>query len=377
MNLGVYIHIPFCETKCNYCHFVTRPMHGEIAERYCRAVVRELQAFSRDRKRLDIADTIYFGGGTPSVVPGEHIERILETCRTVFAVPGECEITLETNPGSLTEAKIDLYRKIGVNRVSLGAQSFDDEELISIGRDHTGKDIDRTVRLLRSGGIENLNLDLMLGLPGQDSVRWSTDLERLARLLPDHVSVYMLDVHERSPLYHSMAKGRLELPDEDLVADLYLITLERLSALGYEQYEISNFARAGRRSAHNLKYWKREPVLGFGVGSHSYDGVERYANLSKVSDYLQSVEMSGAAVEWRQPLGASQGLQETLFLGLRLNEGLDWSHVRNEFGDLQTASYEATLREMSGRGLLEWKESSVRLTSQGMLLSNEIFSEFV
>jgi oxygen-independent coproporphyrinogen-3 oxidase len=377
MNLGVYIHIPFCEARCNYCHFVTRPMHGEIAERYCRAVVRELQAFSRGRKRLDIADTIYFGGGTPSIVPGEHIERILETCRTVFTVPRECEITLEANPGSLTEAKIDLYRRIGVNRVSLGAQSFDDDELISIGRDHTGKDIDGTVRLLRSGGIENLNLDLMLGLPGQDSVRWNTDLERLAQLLPDHVSVYMLDVHERSPLYHSMAKGRLELPDEDLVADLYLITLERLSALGYEQYEISNFARAGRRSIHNLKYWKREPVLGFGVGSHSYDGVERYANLSKLSDYLQSVEMSGAAVEWRQPLGASQGLQETLFLGLRLNEGLDWSRVRNEFGDLQLASYEATLREMSGRGLLEWKESSVRLTSQGMLLSNEIFSEFV
>jgi oxygen-independent coproporphyrinogen-3 oxidase len=377
MKVGVYIHIPFCETKCTYCHFVTRPMHGQTAERYSRAVIKELRSYFCGRERQDTVDTIYFGGGTPSVVPADHIERILETCRTVFTIPEGCEITLEANPGTLTETKVELYRKSGVNRISLGAQSFDDEELSSIGRDHSGNDIDRTVELLRSHGIENLNLDLMLGLPGQDSARWNADLERLSRLLPEHVSVYMLDLHERSPLYHSMARRRLTLPEEDLVADLYLLTIERLSALGYDQYEISNFCRSGRRSIHNLKYWKREPVLGFGVGSHSYDGLSRYANFSSMSDYLRSVETSGVAVEWRQPLGATEQLQETLFLGLRLNEGLDWHRVRAEFGDVQTASYDATLREMSGRGLLKWEASSVRLTSQGMLLSNEVFSEFV
>jgi oxygen-independent coproporphyrinogen-3 oxidase len=377
MNFGVYIHIPFCEAKCNYCHFVTRPMNGEVAERYCRAVVRELRSFPGNDPGPHTADTIFFGGGTPSVVPGEHIDRLIEACRSIFIVPGDCEITLEANPGSLTESKVELYRRVGVNRVSLGAQTFDDQELNSIGRDHSGHDIERTVGLLRSGGIGNINLDLMLGLPGQSRDGWEADLERLAELMPEHVSVYMLDLHERSPLYHSMARMHLALPDEDMVADLYLFTLERLSSLSYRQYEISNFARSGRRSIHNLKYWKRKPVLGFGVGSHSYDGRERYANYSRVSDYLRSVETSGCAVEWREPLGASHDLQETLFLGLRLNEGLDWNRIRAEFGEVQTASFDDTLREMSERGLLEWRQSSVRLTSQGMLLSNEIFSRFV
>ncbi len=377
MNIGVYIHIPFCETKCNYCHFVTRPMHSATAENYCNAVIREIRLTSSEREGRDAVDTIYFGGGTPSIVPAEQVERLLQSCREVFGVSPDCEITLEANPGSLTTDKVDCYRHAGINRISLGAQTFDDPGLASIGRDHTGNQITESINMLRAGGIQNISLDLMLGLPGQDEARWRADLDKMSLLLPDHLSVYMLDLHERSPLYHSVTRGQYELPEDDLVADLYLVTIERLSRLGYDQYEISNFALAGRRSRHNLKYWKREPVLGFGVGSHSYDGAARYANYSRMSEYLRSVEERGTAVEWRRVVQAQENLEETLFLGLRLNEGLDWRRLRFEFGETATAPFDATLRQMSERGLLDWRDSVVRLTPEGMLLSNEVFSEFV
>jgi len=377
MSIGIYLHVPFCETKCNYCHFVTRPMHDATAVKYCAAIIREIQTFAGRKTDRDSADTIYFGGGTPSIVPAGQIGRILECCRDLFDVAPDCEITLEANPGSLTSDKVDSYRSAGINRISLGAQSFDDRELASIGRDHTADQTSESMSLLRAAGIQNISLDLMLGLPGQIEAHWQTNLDHVVRLLPDHLSVYLLDLHEKSPLYHSVAKGRHKLPDDDLIADLYLLTLEQLSNSGYDQYEISNFARGGRFSRHNLKYWKRQPVLGFGVGSHSFDGADRYANTSNISEYLRSIEQQGAAVEWRRPLQMPENLEETLFLGLRLNEGLDWCRLRCEYGQERTASFDATLQQMSARGLLDWKGSVVRLTPAGMLLSNEIFSEFV
>ncbi len=377
MSVGVYIHIPFCETKCNYCHFVTRPMQNTTAELYRGAIIGELEAYSSATDCFVPADTVYFGGGTPSVVPAGHIDAILACCRRSFSVSPDSEISLEANPGSLTEAKVNAYHAAGINRVSLGAQSFDDEELASIGRDHNAEQIEDSVRLLRAGGIGNISLDLMLGLPGQNDVRWRTNLDRVAAMMPDHISVYMLDLHEKSPLYHLVAKGRHQLPDDDLVADLYLATLERLASLGYRQYEISNFALPGCQSRHNLKYWKRRPVLGFGVGSHSFFGNERYANYSSLSEYLRAIGERGSAVEWRRPVCAPEDLEETLFLGLRLNEGLDLDRLRSEFGDERVARFDATLRELTSRGLLDWADSVVRLTTTGMLLSNEIFREFV
>ncbi len=376
-SVGVYIHIPFCEAKCNYCHFVTRPMQDAAAEAYCGAVVQELKSFPTAGEAAVTADTVYIGGGTPSIVPAEHIDRILQCCRGTFDVSRECEITLEANPGSLTGSKVDAYRGAGVNRVSLGAQTFDDTELASIGRDHSSGQIGESVRLLRAGGIRNISIDLMLGLPGQDEVRWGVNLDHVAELMPEHISMYMLDLHEKSPLYHLVRKGRDRLPDDDRVADLYLMTIERLSVLGYCQYEISNFALGGRRSHHNLKYWKRKPVLGFGVGSHSFDGVERYANCSGLGEYIRAVGERGSAVEWRRPVQTPEALEETLFLGLRLNEGLDWNCLLSEFGNESIAPFEAKIREMSARGLLEWTGPVVRLTTAGMLLSNEVFVEFV
>jgi len=377
MSFGVYIHIPFCQTKCNYCHFVIRPWKAATAARYRKALLKELDRFFAQHCWGDEADSIYFGGGTPSLVPAEHIAEILAACRRLFPVSSDCEISLEANPGTLTADKASAYREMGINRVSIGAQSFDDSELAAIGRDHSGNQVDESVVRLREVGIYNLNLDIMLGLPGQTEEHWSRNLEMTCALTPAHISVYMLDLDERSPLYHHIAKRRCAVPDDDLISDLYLRTLRHFAGCGYEQYEISNFAFPGYQCRHNLKYWLRRPVLGFGVGSHSYDGRFRYANYSGMNSYLQAVEFGKSPVEWREPVESKQGLEETLFLGLRLNRGVDWRRLRQNCDATELEAYESSLREMSASGLVEWRDCIIRLTPLGMLLSNEVLQKFV
>src|SRR5213593_4210999 len=214
-KFGVYIHMPFCSAKCNYCTFVIKPLREEVARGYQRAVVRELEDFFSHKGDWEVADSIYFGGGTPSLVPAEHIADILSACRRLFEFSSDCEISLEANPGTLTRGKLELYRESGVNRVSLGAQTFDDRGLAAIGRNHTSEETAASLGLLRNHGFENLNLDLILGLPGQDEAGWTTNLERVGELAPTHVSVYMLEMDEASPLYHLVARGRRHVPDED------------------------------------------------------------------------------------------------------------------------------------------------------------------
>ncbi len=374
---GIYFHIPFCQTRCNYCHFVTRPWQAATAKRYAQAVVEEVRQYFCSHAEPMAIDTIYFGGGTPSIVPPDQIQSLIDTlCRSTTKAE-DCEISLEANPGSVSMEKGGLYRQMGINRISLGAQTFDDRALSAIGRDHTGNDVSESMRLLRRCGIENLNLDLMLGLPGQDAGSWRLDLERLAALEPSHVSVYMLDLDEKSPLFHEIGRGASRVPEDDLVSDLYLSTLEFLSAHEYEQYEISNFARPGFASRHNLKYWRCEPVLGFGVGSHSFDGRSRYANLASMARYLDAVEGRQTPVDWRQPLEECRALEEKLFLGLRLNQGIDWSQLEGGYSPELLSRHLAVLRDLAGSGLVEWDEPIVRLTRKGILLSNEVFQKLI
>jgi oxygen-independent coproporphyrinogen-3 oxidase len=375
-TFGIYIHIPFCRSRCNYCHFVTRPLEAAVAERYILALNRELEEFFSGRQ-AGSADTVYFGGGTPSIVPAEHIASALSTCRRLADIAREAEITLEANPGTLTRDKVRAYRSMGVNRISMGAQTFDDGELEAIGRVHTAGQVHETVELLRSEGIANLNLDLMVGLPGQTPRRWTANLEHMKRLEPSHISIYMLDLDSHSPLYHRIAKGELQVPDEDQVADWYLEAIEYFERHGYIQYEISNLARPGFESRHNLKYWLRKPVLGFGVASHSYDGARRYAAKSNLNSYLESIESEGRAIDWEKAVDPDEALGETIFLGLRLREGLDWNALRDVYGTDRLTRYEGVLSEMSEHGLLRRRDSVVQLTSKGMLLSNEVFQRFV
>jgi oxygen-independent coproporphyrinogen III oxidase len=377
MKFGIYLHIPFCHARCNYCHFVIRPWRPAAADRYWRALIRELDRYFSDNPLREIVDSVYFGGGTPSIIPEEQVESICTTLRRHITLSPDCEISLEANPGSLTESKAAAYFESGFNRISLGAQCFDDAELASIGRDHTAAQISESFEILRKAGFRNINLDLMLGLPAQGKTSWVRNLEKTLALAPEHVSVYMLDLDDKSPLFHRARRGEVALPEDDDVADWYLGTIDTLVTSEYSHYEISNFARAGYESRHNLKYWLRHPVLGFGVGAHSWDGRNRYANHSGFPEYLTAVESGRSPVQWTTETGSRQALQESLFLGLRLTAGVDWSSIESGFPAEMITPYRDVLWELREAGLVDWTDSNVRLTGRGILLSNEVFQRFV
>src|SRR5437773_3162165 len=271
MKPGVYVHIPFCEQRCYYCAF-TVAVSGEPAyEPYVRGVIREigLSGFSEQ------PGTIFFGGGTPSIVDGELIERILA------ALPkGALEISLEANPGTLTDAKLERYRGAGVNRISLGVQSFHDEDLKNAGRIHSSADVFRDIESVRKHGFTNLSIDLIAGLPHQRIEIWRQNLDWIDRLLPEHISIYMLDVEERS----AWGKAGADIPNDDIFADFYLEAADRLAKAGYEHYEISNWARPGFQCRHNLKYWTGVPYRGFGVSAHSFSKLRRFWNTTSLKD---------------------------------------------------------------------------------------------
>jgi oxygen-independent coproporphyrinogen-3 oxidase len=259
----------------------------------------------------------------------------------------------------------------------MGAQTFSDQELSAIGRAHSSAMVGDSLRWLRDGGFENINLDLMLGLPYQTRLSWKHNLEKVADLGIPHVSVYMLDLDDPCLLQTKVAEGAVLLPEDDLVSDLYLETIEFLASCGYQQYEISNFARPGYACHHNLKYWKREPVYGFGLGSHSFDGNTRWANASKMDDYLAAVETGKNPRAWQESMNAENALQETLFLGLRLAEGIDWKGLQNSYGTERLSLYEGALQDWLQQGLAQKIGDMVHLTASGMLLSNEVFQQFV
>jgi oxygen-independent coproporphyrinogen-3 oxidase len=377
MNTGLYIHIPFCQSKCEYCSFVSMPLDKGLAERYQRALVSEIGASCGSSGEKPTVDSIYIGGGTPSLLPAGYIEEILEACHEWFSLVPNAEISIEANPGTLDMGKLRAYHRHRVNRVSLGAQSFSDPELASIGRIHDASEITSACALVRACGIRNLSLDLILGLPEQTETQWMASLDSAVRLEPAHISIYMLELDEKSALHRSLVAGGRKVPDEEHVADWYLNTIDYLIERGYPQYEISNFARPGCECRHNLKYWQREPVLGFGLAAHSYDGGSRYANVASLGDYLDAVEQGRSPVQWREAVSPIRELEETIFLGMRLNRGLDWEAMRYRHDPKWIDRCESALREMAGTGLVDWQESVVRLSRRGMLLSNEIFQKFV
>jgi len=377
MTLGLYLHIPFCETKCGYCSFVSMPGDKSMVERYARALADELERWVPEDSLGAPVDSIYFGGGTPSLMPHPKLAEILTVCRRLFDVSSDCEITLEANPGTLAPVNVGAYREMGINRISLGAQSFHDSELAVVGRTHSSSQIADAVMDLRGESIDNINLDLILGLPGQTGRSWLDSLDRAAALGPSHLSVYMLDLSPETPLHALVAAGDVGLPEEDEIACWYLDTINYLSGAGYPQYEISNFSRDGFPCRHNLKYWLRDPVLGFGLGSHSFDGARRYGNTKSLAGYLDLIESGRSPVQWSDPVGDTQGFEETIFLGLRLRAGLDWDTIESRCEPGRLAGCEERLRLMSEEGLIEWGDRSFRLTPRGMLVSNEVFQEFI
>ena len=376
---GVYIHIPFCRSRCSYCDFATGAYESALAERYVGALVEEITAFGLPEGATSEADTIYFGGGTPSLLAPAQLSRIIEAVHKRFRIHPDAEVTMEMNPGTVTPEILRAFRSSGVNRASFGAQTFDDRELRRLGRTHTAEDARRTLRDLRDTGFSNISFDLIAGLPEQTRSGWAANLDEALALRPSHLSLYLLEVHTGTPLADQLRRGFWRAPDPDLAAEMYELMVARTSATGFVQYEISNFCRPGFESRHNVKYWTGAPYYGFGCSAHSFDGGRvRWANERDARRYVEMIEQRGSAVGERSTLDAREAGAEALFLGLRLLErGVDLREHRARFGEDVRAAYGDDLRRFSEAGLIELSGDLLRLTPAGALLSNEVFAAFI
>ena len=380
MHAGVYIHIPFCRSHCSYCDFATGMYEAELAERYVRALVREIGDWNKIDSPAAV-DTVYFGGGTPSLLTPAQIEQILQAVHDRFEILDAAEVTMEMNPASvsssdeLSDQKLREFRQLRINRASFGAQTFDDRELKQLGRTHTSADIPTTFIRLREAGFDNINFDLIAGLPGQALAGWKRNLELALKLRPDHLSLYLLDVHEGTPLADQIRSGMRPKPDDDLAAEMYQLMLDEVCAAGYQHYEISNFCLPGLESRHNTKYWSGAAYYGFGCSAHSYDGWRRrWANERDIAKYVDLIEHQGSPVVEHTDLNEEDARSESIFLGLRLMQGVDLQNYRTRFGTDLRDKYEAELARLSDAGLIEIDDSLMRLTKRGALLSNEVFA---
>ncbi len=379
---GIYIHIPFCRSRCSYCDFATGTFERALAERYVCALVEEIAGFKlpeASSPEVTEVDTIYFGGGTPSLLRPTQAARILEAIEKRFRVAARTEITMEMNPGTVTPDNLRALRAAGINRASFGAQTFEDEELRRLGRTHTAADTRRTLADLLDAGFTNTSFDLIAGLPEQTLAAWSRNLDEALALRPRHLSLYLLEVHSGTPLADQIRRGMWRAPDEDLAAEMYEMLVARTRAEGLEQYEISNFCQPGYESRHNMKYWTGAPYYGFGCSAHSFDGQRaRWSNERDARRYVEMMEGLGSALVETTTLDAREASAEALFLGLRLlHRGVDLREHRARFGADVRDRYRDDLLRFSEAGLIELSGDVLRLTPSGALLSNEVFAAFV
>jgi oxygen-independent coproporphyrinogen-3 oxidase len=371
--LGLYIHIPFCSAICNYCNFNRGLFDAALKEQYVAALLREIAAQGDGSP----ADTIYVGGGTPSLLEPAEIASIIETCRNNFTVTLDAEITMEANPETVTPERLVGFREAGVNRLSYGVQSFRDEELQRLSRLHSASRAAEAFAMARRAGFDNISLDLMMWLPQQTIAQWLESVDALIALGPDHASLYILELYPNAPLRDTMARSKWSLAPDDDAAEMYLEAMARLDAAGYEQYEISNVARNGRESRHNLKYWTDGEWLGFGCGAHSTRRAVRWKNLSSTTEYIAAVASGGQLGVERRQLHGREALEEALFTGLRLTRGIDVHAVKIRYNADVWEIYGAELEPFREAGLLIYDGRLLRLSRAGMLLANEIMSQFL
>jgi oxygen-independent coproporphyrinogen-3 oxidase len=397
-RLGIYLQVPFCQTKCTYCNFHTGVVASARFAPYAQAVRREIREHagfygaagvalpeSLDRA---IVDTVYLGGGTPSLLDPAHLQNLLDAIRETFAERPALEerphaaefdeVTLEADPETVEAGKAADWVRAGINRVSFGLQSFVDKELIAAGRMHRRADIYRAVPILRGAGIRNISFDLIAGLPHQTKESWRQSLEELAALEPEHVSVYLLEIDESSRLGRELLQGGGRysagaVPSEDEMAEFYEMAQESLRGAGYHHYEISNWAKPGFESKHNLKYWRREPYLGFGAGAHSFSGTERWANAHDAAEYVSAIQSGRLPVEQQERLTAESALEEELFLGLRQLDGIDLAEIEHQYGVALAGRFDP----LALAGLVERDGNMVRLAPGRLSVSNEVFVELM
>jgi putative oxygen-independent coproporphyrinogen III oxidase len=386
MSLGVYIQVPFCQTKCTYCNFHTGVVRAEKYAPYAEAVEREIrdhrelyaaQGIETESLAAELADTVYFGGGTPSLLDPSLLKNILSAIRASFSNHLK-EVTLEADPETVTREKAEAWAASGINRVSFGVQSFSDVELKASGRMHRREDIYQAVPILRAAGIQNLSFDLIVGLPHQTPESWRNSLDELIALDPEHVSIYLLEVDEGSRLGRELISlgtkySAPAVPSDDQMADSYDLAQEHLSAAGYEHYEISNWAKPGYASRHNLKYWRREPYLGFGAGAHSFSGTTRWANAHDAAQYVASIEAGRLPAEQIETVTQEQAGEEEIFLGLRQLAGIDLDRLSRQSAE----ALRPKLTSLESAGLIERDGNIVRLAPKKLSISNEVFVELL
>lgn len=404
MPIEIYIHIPFCVKKCAYCDFLSAPSTAEEREKYVELLCEEIRVCGEELEKGGTCGsdaeytvtTIFFGGGTPSLLSGEQLEKIMGVLRGAFALEEDAEISLEMNPGTVTEEKLLAYRRAGVNRLSIGLQSVHDEELRMLGRIHTYEEFLRAYEMARSAGFRNINVDLISAIPGQTARSWEETLRRVAQLAPEHISAYSLIIEPGTPFYdwygedeemeESLEGSRrpgtalkpegarvLPLPGEEEEREIYRRTKEILAEYGYERYEISNYAKPGYECRHNLGYWERVPYLGFGVGAASLFREARYSNPADVEEYWKHItdKLRGSA------LSAEERMEEFMFLGLRKMEGISKTDFEKQFGRPFHEVYGTPLEKMKKLGFLEERDDRIFLTESGIDVSNAVFVEFM
>ena len=381
--LGIYLHIPFCVRKCNYCDFLSAPAQEETRRRYVQCLTEEIRQFEA-AKEYEVK-SVFFGGGTPSILEGKWIAALMEELEKIFSFSEIPEITIECNPGTLTAEKLDHYRKSGINRLSLGLQSADENELKLLGRIHTWEDFYKNYQQARESGFENISVDLMSALPGQTVSSWKRTLEKVLALKPEHISAYSLIIEEGTPFYdwygaedekrrRGLAdNGRTVLPSEEEEREMYYDTKRFLTEAGYHRYEISNYAREGYESIHYSGYWLRREYVGFGLGASSQVKNLRCKNTERLEDYLKSDFFKKEV----QILTRQEEIEETMYLGLRMMQGVNLQGFQKSFGVRVETLYKETLEKLERQGLLRIKDGCLRLTDSGIDVSNAVMAEFL
>jgi oxygen-independent coproporphyrinogen-3 oxidase len=378
-SAGLYVHVPFCLKKCDYCNFYSvsdlslRPAYLGALEAEMR-LVRQVPA---------IFDTLYIGGGTPSVLAAEDIRQIIANALRYFSIQSDVEMTLEANPGTVTPESLSVYRRSGINRLNIGVQSFQNHNLRILGRIHSAEDAILSIEWARQAGFENIGLDLIYGLPGQDMENWLRDLKRAVKIRPEHLSCYMLTAESGTPMDRNVKGGRVQLPKENLVRELFDTTIDYLTAHGFDHYEISNFAGTAelgaepRRSRHNLKYWSFAPYLGLGPSAHSFIEPERFWNCRNVEKYIRQIEAGKLPIAEKEKLTKEQMVIEAVYLGLRTTRGIDLDGFEAKFGMNFARSFNQTISELEKGDMLSVIEGYCRLTRKGLPFLDSIVSMFV
>lgn len=362
-SLGIYLHIPFCVKKCNYCDFLSAPATEAVREQYVERLLEEISGYEELLKDRRIT-TVFWGGGTPSILPGEEILRIMEKLKSSSEFLETAEITIEANPGTVTKEKLLLWKAAGINRLSFGLQSAENAELRKLGRVHTWEEFEENYHLARACGFSNINVDLMSALPGQTVESWKKTLERVTSLEPEHISAYSLIIEEGTPFYEAYAEHPECLPTEEEEREMYYETKRFLAGWGYERYEISNYAKPGFECRHNLSYWERKDYLGLGLGAASLLGNIRKTAQPELTEYLKG-NFDGE----QELLSDTAAMEEYFFLGLRKTKGIDWTPYREQ--------YEDVVKQLIKKGLLETEDTYLRLTELGIDVSNQVLAEFL